>query len=283
MPAEGGGAPAPGAEAGPPLTSAQARALTHVRTAARRDRPGATERAARVLSRAGIDVQVGELCARVASRERVALNFHPDRVAADGRTVAEALLEDGLYRNQFETRISNGGLGAVRDRFEARLFAGAYGQPGVVPAERPRYGGLDLVRHPDGPCPRFGSCHLRLRADVLGRSTFSFGDSVTEAAACGTVDELVPVLAALLEAAEGGGHTSVLAACDTVLGLEQPTTALLVDVLVHGRTAAGGPAGRSTTTSRRSCTARCGSGTTSRPWSPTPRSVAPPSVRSSRR
>lgn len=70
------------------------------------------------------------------------LNFHPDRLLADGRSVAEALYADGVYRSQFETSISSGGLtayrGGDRDVWERALFAGA--------------------------CPGFGSCHVRLRS-----------------------------------------------------------------------------------------------------------------------
>ena len=98
-----------------PLTAAQVRALEYVRTVAERERDGATDRAATVLARAGTNVEVGELCASVTALGRVALNFHPDRIAAGGRTVAEAMLADGVYRNQFETLISIGGLGAVRE------------------------------------------------------------------------------------------------------------------------------------------------------------------------
>jgi hypothetical protein len=224
------------------LTAPQVRALAYVRTVAERDRDAAaTERAATVLARAGTNVEVGELCASITALGRVALNFHPDRIAAGGRTVAEALLADGMYRNQFETLISNGGLGAVRDRFEERLFAGAYSQVGVTPSERPRYGGLDLVRHPDGPCPRFGSCHLRLRPEVLRRCTFSFGDSVTEPTALGTIDVFEPVLAALLDAAEAGRHTSVIGPCDTVLGLEAASVTMLESLLVDGPAAKSQP------------------------------------------
>lgn len=219
---------------GPSLTAAQLRPLGHVRAVAERDRDAATERAATVLAGARTDVAPGELCASVAARGRVALNFHPDRIAGDGRTVAGALLADGIYRNQFETAISNGGLGAVRDRFEERLFAGAYSQVGVSPSERPRYGGLDLVGHPDGPCPRFGSCHLRLRREVLRRCTFSFGDSVTEPTAVATIDVFEPVLAALLAAAEAGRHPSVMGPCDTVLGLESASPMMLVSLLIDG-------------------------------------------------
>jgi len=178
-------------------TVAQLAALGYVRDLARRD-PAADQRAAAVLARAGIEAEVSELCSRVAMAGRVALNFHPDRVAADGRMVVEGLLSDGVYRSQFETGIPNGGLGAVRERFEARLFAGVYERYGVSPADRPRCGGLDLVGHPDGPCPRFGSCHLRLRPEVLDRCSFSFGGCVTEPTAVGTIDAFEPVLAALV-------------------------------------------------------------------------------------
>jgi len=224
-----------------PMTAAQAAALSHVRALAEGDRNVAIQRAAKVLARAGVDVGVGELCTRVAAVGRVGLNFHPDRIAADGRTVAEALLENGIYRNQFETRISNGGLGAVREGFEERLFAGVYQQGGVLPSERPKYGGLDLVRHPDGPCPRFGSCHLRLRHGVLRRSTFSFGDSVSDPTAVGTIELFEPVLSALLDAAEAGGHTSAIAPCETLLGLHEPSVAMLVCLLVDGPQARSEP------------------------------------------
>jgi hypothetical protein len=157
------------------LTVAQLEALGYVRDLARRD-PAADQRAAAVLARAAIETEVSELCSRVAMAGRVALNFHPDRIAADGRMVVEGLLSDGVYRSQFETGISNGGLGAVRESFEARLFAGVYARFEVSPAERPRYGGLDLVGHPDGPCP--GSAPV---TNVCGRrcSTVARSASVT--------------------------------------------------------------------------------------------------------
>ena len=60
----------------------------------------------------------------------ITVSFHPDRLLADGRTVAESLVADGRYRSQFETGISNGGLtafpGGDRDVWEQRMFAGAY-------------------------------------------------------------------------------------------------------------------------------------------------------------
>ena len=60
---------------------------------------------------------------------RVTLNFHPDRMVA-GATVLERLALEGVYRSQFETGTSNGGLtahaGGARWRWEQRLFGHAY-------------------------------------------------------------------------------------------------------------------------------------------------------------
>jgi hypothetical protein len=181
--------------------------LRHAGAVARRQRAAATGRALDVLQRAGVDCSVERL-AEAVLRQPVALNFHPDRIAADGRMVVESLLEDGIYRSQFETRISNGGLSAVpggdRDRWEQALFGGAYQVAGVPLQSRPKYGGLNVLRHPDGPCPRFGSCHLRLRPPVLRRTTFCFGDSHAGPNDTGTDDAFECVLAALLEAATTG-------------------------------------------------------------------------------
>jgi hypothetical protein len=66
-------------------------------------------------------------------RVAVTVNFHPDRLLADGRTVAEHLAAEGVYRSQFETGISNGGLtaypGGDRDRWDTRMFPGVYASP----------------------------------------------------------------------------------------------------------------------------------------------------------
>ena len=99
-----------------------------------------------------------EAVSKLRSHARVALHFHPDRPLADNRNVAQALLEEGIYKSQFETRISNGSVsaypGGARDRWEQRLFGGAYQAEGVANRERPKYGALDLMLHADGPSPR---------------------------------------------------------------------------------------------------------------------------------
>ncbi|MEU3458094.1 DUF3626 domain-containing protein [Micromonospora sp. NPDC006766] len=203
----------------PALTPAQAAALRHVRHLARRDRPAALATITRHLAGSGTGYQPEEIIAAVATHGRLTLNFHPDRLLRDGRTVAEALDREGVYRSQFETGISNGGLtafpGGDRDRWEATLFGGAYQRPGVLPSERPKYGGLNLLDHADGACPRFGSCHLRLRPKLLGRASFTFGDSHTEPKDLGTLDVFEPVLAALLEATADTGVSLGAAGMDT--------------------------------------------------------------------
>lgn len=112
---------------------------------------------------------------------RVTLNFHPERITG-GRTVLEHLAAEGVYRTQFETGTSNGGLtaypGGDRWRWEQRIFGRAYDD---APAgERPRYGALNHRRRSVGAAVRFGSAHLRLAEHVLDRATFCFPDSVCE-------------------------------------------------------------------------------------------------------
>ncbi|WP_425996439.1 DUF3626 domain-containing protein [Caulobacter sp. DWR1-3-2b1] len=108
----------------------------------------------------------------------VTLNFHPDMLAND-MSVIEQLARDGVYRSQFETGTSNGGLtahaGGDRWLWESRLFGGAYDDADV--GLRPRYGALNHRRDPVGGSRRFGSCHLRLRPHVLNRTTFCYPDS----------------------------------------------------------------------------------------------------------
>lgn len=113
---------------------------------------------------------------------RVTLNFHPERTGADGRTVIERIAAERLYRSQFETGTSNGGLtaheGGDRWRWEQRIFGAAY--DGAPAAERPKYGALDDEPRGVGGAPRFGSAHLRLTRATLGRTTFCYPDSVFE-------------------------------------------------------------------------------------------------------
>ncbi len=113
---------------------------------------------------------------------RVTLHFHPDRLTADGKPILDAIGQDGLYRSQFETGTSNGGLtahlGGDRWSWESRMFGTAYDR---APApERPKYGSLNFRHRRVGGSPRFGSSHLRLRPGTLARTTFCYPDSVLQ-------------------------------------------------------------------------------------------------------
>ncbi|KAK0624187.1 hypothetical protein B0T14DRAFT_425163 [Immersiella caudata] len=152
------------------------------------------------------------LLSAIRRTARVALHFHPDRPVGDfvSPTVASSLLADGIYRSQFETGISNGGHsarpGGARDEWERSLFGGAYHADGWEDEEgewrglRPKYGALDILGvASDGPAPRFGSCCLVLRREVLERCTFTFGGSQDEPKWRGTMEMFDGVLAGALE------------------------------------------------------------------------------------
>ncbi|HDR7793119.1 TPA: DUF3626 domain-containing protein [Bacillus luti] len=137
------------------------------------------------------------------SNARIALHFHPDRLDSNMNNVAEALFEQGIYKSQFETLLSNGSVsaypGGERDLWEKRIFGGAYQLEGVTNNQRPKYGALNLMLHPDGPAPRFGSCYFLLSPKVSSRSTYTYLDSHQDPKEKGTYEEFDMILAALLE------------------------------------------------------------------------------------
>lgn len=136
----------------------------------------------------------------IAQTGSITLQFHPDW-PHDGQTVIESLARDGVYRSQFATGISNGGLsaraGGDRWRWEHRLFDGRYDD--ARPDDRPVYGAWNRHADPYGGAIRFGSAHLRLHPDVVERTTFCFPDSVFEPPDVGGSD-LLPHLCSLADA-----------------------------------------------------------------------------------
>lgn len=182
------------------LHTCQRAALEHVAVYARGRREQARDVLAHILEMSNLaQATFDEAVRAITTRARVALHFHPDRRGPDGRTVAESLRETGIYKSQFETQLSGGSLsahpGGQRDRWEHRLFGGAY--TAQSDDLRPKYGGLDLLGHPDGPSPRFGSCYFLLDPAVAGRCTFSFSDSHLDPPHKGTLGAFDDVLAAL--------------------------------------------------------------------------------------
>ncbi len=190
------------------LSAAQRAALDHVASLA-------TERTARARTTLHGLVQSHEAlqCALdvIARHGRVMLHFHPDRPCKSGHSVVQGLLRDGVYKSQFETGLSAGSLsafpGGARDEWERTLFGGAYHHVGVSLAERPLYGSLELVRHADGPSPRFGSCYLVLKPEVTQRCTFTYGGSQSPDVLehSGTREHFDCCMAALLEAVARDG------------------------------------------------------------------------------
>lgn len=136
---------------------------------------------------------------------RVTMHFHPDRVAGN-RPILIRMADDGVYRSQFVTGTSNGGLtahpGGDRWRWESRIFAGAYDD--AAPEERPVYGALNYRRAAIGGAPRFGSSYFRLAPEALSRATFCYPDSSAEPSAFGVADRC-----SLIELAEAA-DTDVL-------------------------------------------------------------------------
>jgi Protein of unknown function (DUF3626) len=122
---------------------------------------------------------------------RVTLNFRPDRPHT-GLAVIQAIARDGLYRSQFETGTSSGGLtaytGGDRWSWESRIFGTAYDQ--APPADRPKYGSLNFRRRTTGGSPRFGSAHLRLGPATMARATFCYPDSYLEPADFGVASAM---------------------------------------------------------------------------------------------
>ena len=211
------------------LTEANRVALAQVRAHAQRERPRHMARIASVLTGACVEADAEGLLSATSGEGVVAMNFHPDRLLADGRSVAQALHEEGVYRSQFETSISSGGLtaypGGDRDTWERALFAGAYQAPAVRACERPKYGGLNLMNYLNGACPRFGSCHLRLRRTATERATLIFGDSNAKPTDIGLIDAFAPVMAPLLEN---------IAAGKGALGRSGVDVRAFVDGVLHG-------------------------------------------------
>jgi len=191
------------------LTEEQRRAIAAAERRALGLRAEARARIDASLRAASVD-EAGyrEAVARLREQGRVALAFHPERLSRSGRTVAEGLLADGAYRTQFETGLSSGSTsafaGGERDEWERRLFDGAYHRPDAVLSDRPRYGALFLVAHPDGPAPRFGSCYFVLRPEVSRRCTFTLLGSQDERSreSIGTLEVLEPTMAAVLRHVE---------------------------------------------------------------------------------
>lgn len=164
-----------------------------------------------ILARANLGRNIYDTAiAGISSHAQIALHFHPERISRFGKSVAEGLLQSGRYKNQFETGISSGSPsafpGGERDLWERYLFGGAYHGVEVQSSGRPKYGALQLISHPDGPAPRFGSCYFLLHTQICQRATFTFGGSQQQDALArtGTLRMVHPVMAQVFSELESG-------------------------------------------------------------------------------
>ncbi|KON90128.1 hypothetical protein AF332_27225 [Sporosarcina globispora] len=186
------------------LTKSQQLAMEYISNYARKEKSKSNETINHILNMSNISVDVFDSAvSSLKANARIGLHFHPDRPDSAMKSVAEALLEQGKYKSQFETLISNGSVsahpGGDRDLWENKMFGGAYQTEGTTNGERPKYGALNVMVHPDGPAPRFGSCYFLLYPEVSCRSTFTYLDSYQEPMEKGTYEEFSLILGAMLE------------------------------------------------------------------------------------
>lgn len=160
----------------------------------------------------------------IKERAPITINFHPDKalkqqtgayrygsaastpmpdysVAVDRETskLIDAFMVDGHYKNQFETGITSGSAsaypGGSRDTWEKNIFESGYHGHDLIPAERPKYGGLNAAKYPGGPASSYGSCYFVLKPGARKRVTFTAGNSSGRRAEhVGTVDDFKHVL-----------------------------------------------------------------------------------------
>lgn len=186
------------------LTSSQRQAIDYFTAYAKKYKRDAEATIHHVLNMSNISVEMlDQAVHHIKTHAQIGLHFHPDRPTSTMKTVAQSLHENGEYKSQFETFISNGKVsphsGGDRDRWEESMFGGAYQSDGTLMSERPKYGALNLMLHPDGPSPRFGSCYFLLSPNVSSRSTYTYLDSHQNPFEKGTYQAFDMIMAALLE------------------------------------------------------------------------------------
>lgn len=188
------------------LNDTQRAVLTDVKAKAAERSEGARAQLLQVAQRHGYsEADVDKALAFVKNEAPITINFHPDKalrqqtsrygygakpadlpkyeVAVDRETskLVDAFMVDGHYKNQFETGITSGSAsaypGGSRDGWEKTIFEGGYHGHDLIPAERPKYGGLNAAKYPKGPAGTYGSCYFVLKPGARERTTFTAGNS----------------------------------------------------------------------------------------------------------
>ncbi len=186
------------------LTQAQQLAIDHIERYAAQHKQDAQATIQHLLKMTNISNDLYHKAVhKLKKHSQIALHFHPDRPNSSMVSIAEALFQEGIYKSQFETLLSNGSVsaypGGFRDQWEELLFGGAYQIKGTNLNERAKYGALNILNHADGPAPRFGSCYFLLKSEVSNRATFTYLDSHQNPKEKGTLREFDMILAALFE------------------------------------------------------------------------------------
>jgi hypothetical protein len=164
---------------------------------------------------------------------RVTLNFHPDRGEPP---ILASLASAGVYRSQFVTGTSNGGLtahpGGDRWRWESRIFGGAY--DGAPAEERPVYGALNFRGSAVGAAPRFGSAYFVLGAEAVRRATFCYPDSFREPEDFGVAAAMDLIGVALADSAADALDDYIEAQVHGPVRLAADVEALVLDPCYQG-------------------------------------------------
>lgn len=145
---------------------------------------------------------INQLKSNIQSNARIGIHFHPYRKSKNGISVIEHLIESGYYKNQFETKISNGSLtafkGGQRDIWENLLFDKVFEKNNIEISLRPKYGALSLIGHSDGPSPRFGSCYFLSNPRLCKYTTFTYLDSYFNPTEKGTIEIFDDIISSIL-------------------------------------------------------------------------------------
>ena len=131
--------------------------------------------------------------------KKITINFHPDLLTEEDNLVLESFLEEGVYQNQFVTKISNGHLSVQnddrRDKWEKDIFCLEMPLPAN---QRPKYGGLNVFNYLDGASPKYGSCYFELNESITSRCTFLIADTQGEMRKKGTRNSFYTLLLSVI-------------------------------------------------------------------------------------
>lgn len=123
-------------------------------------------------------VQAGANMRRILASARPQLRIGGKEPLWQHEALRQILLS-GRVQTQFETLRSGGALNQdLRASLEAELFGYAFD---LDPTQRPVYGYLATHDHEPMGVEGYGGLALRLRPEILGRTTVSISDSLDEA------------------------------------------------------------------------------------------------------